>query len=184
MEVKSLQIEDVKIIKPKKILDDRGFFSETYNQEKFVESDIDINFVQDNHSLSMDKGVIRGLHFQIDPYAQDKLVRVIQGSILDVAVDLRQGSSSYGKHVTAIISSEEWNQILVPVGFAHGFCTLEENTEVVYKVSNLYSPDHDKGLRWNDPTLKIDWPVSADQAILSEKDLQQPFFNELPIYFH
>ena len=183
MKIKSLQIPDIKIIQAKKILDDRGFFSETYNQEKFSDNKINISFVQDNHSLSMDKGVIRGLHFQIDPFAQDKLVRVIKGSILDVAVDLRLSSPSYGHYVKAVISSDQWNQILVPIGFAHGFCTLEDNTEVIYKVSNLYSPNHDKGVRWNDPKLKIDWPVSADQVILSQKDMEQPFFDELPTYF-
>tara|TARA_Y100000996_G_C22522463_1_gene643059 strand:+ start:494 stop:1045 length:552 start_codon:yes stop_codon:yes gene_type:complete len=183
MEVRSLEIQDVKIIKPKKILDDRGFFSETYNNEKLAQAGININFVQDNHSLSMDKGVIRGLHFQTDPFAQDKLVRVVRGSILDVAVDLRAESETYGKHIAEVISYDEWNQILVPIGFAHGFCTLEENTEVVYKVSNLWSLEHDKGLRWNDPDLEIDWPVSEKEAILSEKDLIQPFFSELPNYF-
>ena len=131
----------------------------------------------------MDKGVIRGLHFQTNPFAQDKLVRVVRGSILDVAVDLRTESKTYGKHIAEVISYDEWNQILVPVGFAHGFCTLEENTEVVYKVSNLWSLDHDKGLRWNDPDLEIDWPVLEKDAILSDKDKIQPFFRDLPKYF-
>ena len=183
MEIMSLKIPDVKIFTPQKISDERGFFSETYNREKFLSNQIDINFVQDNHSLSLENGVIRGLHFQIPPYDQDKLVRVVSGSILDVAVDLRESSPTFGHHVKAVISVEEWNQILVPVGFAHGFCTLESNTEVIYKVSNYFSPEHDKGLRWNDPSLGIEWPVSEDLAILSEKDLSQPFFSGLPIYF-
>ena len=183
MEIISLEIPAVKIIKPNRIEDERGFFSETYNQDKLIKQGINLNFVQDNHSLSLDKGVIRGLHFQTNPFAQDKLVRVVKGSILDVAVDLRTESPSFGKHVKEVISSDAWNQILVPAGFAHGFCTLENNTEVIYKVSNLYSPENDKGLMWNDPYLNIDWPVLENEAILSKKDKEQPSFRELPVFF-
>ena len=135
----SLAIPDVKIIRPKKHGDHRGFFSETYSQKDFAESGISITFVQDNHSLSADQGTVRGLHFQPPPYAQDKLIRVTRGAIFDVAVDLRVGSPTYGKHVSAIISADDWNQILVPIGFAHGLVTLEPNTEVLYKVSNFYA---------------------------------------------
>jgi dTDP-4-dehydrorhamnose 3,5-epimerase len=178
MEVTETAIPDVKIIKPKKFGDHRGFFSETYNRKAFAEHGIEIDFVQDNHSFSGDKGTIRGLHFQITPYAQDKLVRVTAGAIFDVAFDLRKDSPTFGHHVTAIISSGDWNQILVPGGFAHGFCTLEPDTEVIYKVSHYYSPEHDKGIRWNDPQLGIEWPIPEAEAVLSEKDQVQPLLAE------
>ncbi len=179
----SLAIPDVKIIRPTKHGDGRGFFSEAYSQKSMEAAGMESVFVQDNHSLSADAGTVRGLHFQTHPFAQDKLVRVTRGKILDVAVDLRSGSPTYGKHVSAIISAEEWNQILVPIGFAHGLVTLEPNTEVLYKVSNFYSADCDKGLLWNDPDLGIDWPVNADEAILSAKDKMQPRLADLPNYF-
>ncbi|WP_142848195.1 dTDP-4-dehydrorhamnose 3,5-epimerase [Telmatospirillum sp. J64-1] len=184
MTVKSLAIPDIKVFWPKKHGDARGFFSETYSQRDLREAGIDITFVQDNHAFSAEKGTVRGLHFQTPPFAQDKLVRVVRGAILDVAVDLRVGSPTYGKHVSAVISAEEWNQILVPIGFAHGLVTLEPNTEVLYKVSNYYSPEHDKGLLWNDPAIGIDWPVSESEALLSEKDKRQPRLADLPAYFH
>lgn len=183
MEILETDIPDVKIIRPKKFGDHRGFFSETYNKKVLAEYGIDLDFVQDNHSLSMEKGVIRGLHYQTPPYAQDKLVRVIRGSILDVAVDIRRDSPTYGKHIKAIISEDDWNQILVPIGFAHGFCTLEPNTEVIYKVTNYYAPDNDAGIYWNDDELGIEWPVSEDHAILSDKDKQQPKFSEIKKVF-
>lgn len=183
MDVKQLEIPEVKIITPKKHGDHRGFFSETYNKQVLEKAGIVINFVQDNHSLSADKGTVRGLHFQVPPFAQDKLVRVVRGSVFDVAIDLRRGSPTYGKHVSAVLSAEEWNQILVPIGFAHGFMTLEGQTEIVYKVSNYYAPDYDKGLLWNDPALGIDWPLSEEQAVLSKKDGLHPRFAELETPF-
>ncbi|HEB56385.1 MAG TPA: dTDP-4-dehydrorhamnose 3,5-epimerase [Gammaproteobacteria bacterium] len=183
MELRDTEIPDVKILKPKKFGDHRGFFSETYNKKILSELGIDMDFVQDNHSLSVEKGVIRGLHYQTPPFAQDKLVRVVHGAILDVAVDMRKSSPTFGKHITAVISADNWEQILVPAGFAHGFCTLEENTEVIYKVTNYYAPDHDTGIRWNDPELGIDWPISENEAILSDKDKIQPFFSEATYYF-
>lgn len=176
MEITETRIPDVKLLRPKKFGDHRGFFSETYNRRTLADSGIEIDFVQDNHSLSVEKGTIRGLHFQTPPYAQDKLVRVVRGAVLDVAVDLRRESPTYGQWVSARISADEWNQILVPVGFAHGICTLEPDTELIYKVSNYYSPDHDKGLRWNDPDLAIEWPIPESDAILSDKDRAQPLF--------
>ena len=148
-----------------------------------AEAGIELDFVQDNHSLSADHGTVRGLHFQTPPYAQDKLVRVVKGAIFDVAVDLRKGSPTLGQHVSTVISAEEWNQILVPIGFAHGFCTLEPNTEVIYKVTNFYVPAYDKGCLWNDPDLGIDWPVDAVAAIVSDKDQSYPKLSELPDYF-
>ncbi|MBO0756076.1 MAG: dTDP-4-dehydrorhamnose 3,5-epimerase [Bradyrhizobiaceae bacterium] len=170
-------IAEVKVIRTPKFGDHRGFFSEVYNKQALTEAGIDIDFVQDNHSLSAEKGTVRGLHFQTPPFAQDKLVRVARGTIFDVAVDLRRRSPTYGKHVSAILSAAAWNQILVPIGFAHGFMTLEPDTEVIYKVSNYYAPKHDKGLLWNDADLAIAWPLQA--AILSDKDRQQPRLSEL-----
>ena len=169
MQVEHLNIPDVRVLSPSKYGDRRGFFSETYNKKAFAALGIDIDFVQDNHSYSADKGTVRGLHFQTPPFAQDKLVRVERGSVFDIAVDLRQGSSSYGRHVSAVLSAQAWNQILVPIGFAHGFMTLEPDTEVIYKVSNYYAPDHDKGLLWNDPALGINWPISDDEAVFFGK---------------
>ncbi|WP_376967429.1 dTDP-4-dehydrorhamnose 3,5-epimerase (plasmid) [Azospirillum sp. A26] len=183
MDVVSLDIPDVKIIRPKKFGDHRGFFSETYTKKTFEAAGLHYDFVQDNQSLSAEVGTIRGLHFQLPPFAQDKLVRVVRGAILDVAVDIRKGSPTFGRHVSAVISAAEWNQILVPVGFAHGFCTLEPDTEVIYKVTNYYSPEHDRGLLWNDPELGIDWPVSADKARLSDKDYKHPTLAQLTDLF-
>lgn len=183
MEVERLAIPDVLILKPARFGDARGFFSETYNRSRLAAAGIDLDFVQDNQSLSAEPGTVRGLHFQTHPRAQAKLVRVVRGAILDVAVDLRHDSPTYGRHVAAEISAEAWNQILVPVGFAHGFCTLRPDTEVIYKVTDYYAPECDKGVLWNDPDLGIDWPVAADAAILSDKDRRQPRFSDLPAYF-
>jgi dTDP-4-dehydrorhamnose 3,5-epimerase len=179
VEVTSLAIPAVKILRPRKFGDHRGFFSETYNRRALAEAGIDLDFVQDNHSFSAQPGTLRGLHFQTAPFAQDKLVRVVRGSILDVAVDLRHGSPTYGQHVRAVISAADWNQILVPVGFAHGVLTLEPDTELIYKVSNYYSPEHDKGLLWDDPALGIEWPVSKSEVVLSDKDRVQPRLADL-----
>jgi dTDP-4-dehydrorhamnose 3,5-epimerase len=181
-EVKDLAIAGVKLIKAPKFGDHRGFFSEVYNRKSMADAGIDIEFVQDNHSLSSEKGTLRGLHFQAPPFAQDKLVRVVRGAIIDVAVDLRRSSPTYGKHVSAIISAQEWNQILVPVGFAHGFMTLEPDTEVLYKVSNFYSPEHDGGIIWSDPDLAISWP-EMDSVHLSDKDRRLPAFRDIPAIF-
>ena len=181
--VMQTEIADVKLIVPRIHRDRRGFFSETYNKAGLTSLGTNLEFVQDNHSLSAERGVVRGLHFQIPPFAQDKLVRVIRGSVFDVAVDIRRGSPTYGKHVARVISVADWNQFLVPAGFAHGFCTLEANTEVIYKVTNYYSPEHDRGMLWNDPDLGIAWPVAENEAILSDKDKKQPRFRDLPKYF-
>jgi dTDP-4-dehydrorhamnose 3,5-epimerase len=175
MQVTDTAIPDVKLLSPKKFGDHRGFFSEIYSRKTLRDAaGIDLEFVQDNHSLSAEKGVLRGLHFQIPPMAQAKLIRVVHGAVLDVVVDVRRNSPTFGKNVTAVLSAENWKQIFVPVGFAHGFVTLESNTEVVYKVTNYYSPAHDRGILWNDPALGIDWGISADRAVLSEKDRKNP----------
>lgn len=176
MEVTHFDIADVKVLVPKKHGDHRGFFSETYNRKSLAEAGIDVDFVQDNQSLSAEKGTVRGLHFQTPPFAQAKLVRVVRGSVFDVAVDLRRNSPTYGKHVGVVLSADAWNQIYVPAGFAHGVMTLEPDTELLYKVSDYYAPQHDKGLLWNDRDLGIEWPLSGNDVILSEKDRNQPAF--------
>lgn len=179
MDIVELAIPDVKIIRAKKFGDHRGFFSETYSKRVFDDAGLAFDFVQDNQSLSAVVGTVRGLHFQLAPFAQDKLLRVTRGAVFDVAVDIRRGSPTFGQHVSAIVSAAEWNQILIPIGFAHGFCTLEPDTEVLYKVTNFYSPQHDRGLLWNDPELGIDWPVAADKAQLSDKDRKHPRLADL-----
>ncbi len=179
MDIAETEIPDVKVLTPKKFGDSRGFFSETYNKALLRDRGIDLDFVQDNHSLSREIGVVRGLHFQTPPYAQAKLVRVVRGAIFDVALDLRRRSPSFGRHVTRVISAENWGQFLVPVGFAHGFCTLEPDTEVIYKVTGFYAPDHDKGILWNDSEIGIAWPVKAADAIVSEKDRRHPLFQDI-----
>lgn len=183
MHIERLAIPEVIVLRPKKFGDHRGFFSETFRKSVLQDLGLEIDFVQDNHSFSADKGTVRGLHFQTGEFAQHKLVRVVRGSILDVAVDIRRGSPTYGRWASAVISATEWNQILVPIGFAHGLCTLEPDTEVVYKVSSYYSPEHDHGLLWNDPALGIDWPVSQDEAVLSGKDHKHPTLEQLPPWF-
>lgn len=181
--IEHLAITDVLVIAPKIFRDERGFFSETYNQKTLAAAGFDQTFVQDNHSMSRDRGVVRGLHFQINPEPQGKLVRVVRGAIFDVAVDIRHGSPTFGQHVSRVISADNWEQLWVPVGFAHGFCTIEPDTEVIYKVTGYYSPECDRGMAWNDPALGIDWPVAADDAVLSAKDKTHPPLGDLPAYF-
>ncbi len=176
-------IPDVLLIKPKKFGDARGYFMETFRQSLFEEQAGPVRFVQDNQSLSADGGTVRGLHFQLSPCAQGKLVSCVAGAILDVAVDIRVGSPTYGKHVSAELTAENGHQLWVPVGFAHGFCTLEPMTKVSYKVTDYYSAEHDRGLRWDDPELGIAWPVTAENAVLSAKDKSQPGFLGLDAHF-
>ncbi|SRR5690606_2124409 len=183
MDVRPLAIPEVLLITPKRFGDDRGFFSETYNRAALAAHGVTLDFVQDNHSLSAAPATIRGLHFQVPPFAQAKLVRVSRGAVLDVAVDIRRGSPTFGRHVSAVLSAENWSQLLVPVGFAHGFCTLEPDTEVLYKVTAPYSAEHDKGLIWNDPALGIDWPLDGREPTLSDKDRRWPALADLPVYF-
>jgi dTDP-4-dehydrorhamnose 3,5-epimerase len=183
LQVESLEIPGVLVITPRQFGDERGFFSETYNKRVLAEQGIEGDFVQDNHSLSAVKGTIRGLHFQIPPRAQAKLVRVVRGAVFDVAVDLRKGSPTFGRHVSMVLSKENWSQMFVPVGFAHGFCTLEPDTEVLYKVTEYYSPEHDKGLLWNDPRLAVDWPVGPAEAMLSDRDRTLPGLDDMPDHF-
>jgi len=184
MKILSLEtLPEVKILRPRKFEDHRGFFSETYNYQQLKNLGEELKFVQDNQSLSSDRYTLRGLHFQSPPFAQDKLIRVLRGSVLDVAVDVRKNSKTFGKHAAVKLSASEFNQILVPKGFAHGFLTLEENTEIFYKVTNYYSKEHDLGIAWNDPTLNINWGVSAEEVKISEKDKNQPNFDLLGDFF-
>ncbi len=179
MQVLSSHFRDVKLLRPMRHVDSRGFFSEAYSKRAYAEIGIVNEFVQDNHSLSRKKGVLRGLHFQLEPYAQAKLLRVLRGAVFDVVVDIRTGSPTYGQHIATVLSAEDWNQIFMPAGFAHGFCTLQEDTEILYKVDHYYSPAHDRGVRWNDPALGIAWPISGAEAELSEKDKKLPLLAEL-----
>jgi dTDP-4-dehydrorhamnose 3,5-epimerase len=181
--VEATAIPDVKIITPKKFGDHRGFFSEVYNRKAFAEAGIALEFIQDNHSLSAQVGTLRGLHFQSAPFAQDKLVRVTRGRILDVAVDLRKSSPTYGQHVAVELSAENWRQLLIPIGFAHGFVTLEPDTEVIYKVTNYYSAANDLGLAWDDPDLGVAWSVPPGGVTLSDKDTKHPRLRDLPEIF-
>jgi dTDP-4-dehydrorhamnose 3,5-epimerase len=183
MQINDAEISEVKILKPARHGDSRGFFSEVFREDVLRTQGINVGFVQENHSLSVSKAVVRGLHFQIPPFAQAKLLRVTAGAIFDVAVDIRWGSPSFGRHVAVVLSASEWNQIFVPEGFAHGFCTLEPDTEVIYKVSNYYSAEHDRGVSWNDPDLAIDWPIEISKAILSDKDRHHPNLAGLPRFF-
>ena len=174
LDIRDTELSGLKIMTPKRFGDARGFFSETYSRREWAEAGIDLRFVQDNHAYSADKGTLRGLHYQIPPMAQDKLVRVARGAILDVAVDLRKGSSTFKRHVSTVISAKNWNQLLVPMGFAHGYVTLEPDTEVLYKTNNFYSPEHERGILWNDPDLAIDWGIDEGRAIVSERDRALP----------
>ncbi|MGV7032849.1 dTDP-4-dehydrorhamnose 3,5-epimerase [Methylobacterium symbioticum] len=179
MEVIDTEIPAVKLVRPKRHGDARGWFSETYRADVLARAGLDIAFVQDNQSFSAPKGTIRGLHFQLAPAAQTKLVRVLAGAILDVAVDLRAGSPSFGRHVAVRLDAEAGDQLLVPHGFAHGFCTLTPDTMVAYKVDAYYSPAHDRALVWNDPDVGIAWPLAEAEAILSDKDRRAPRLAEI-----
>jgi dTDP-4-dehydrorhamnose 3,5-epimerase len=176
-------LEGVVIFAPKRLGDERGFFVETYNKATLNAQGVNLEFVQDNHSLSRDVGTLRGLHFQSEPFGQDKLVRCSRGRILDVAVDLRRSSPTFRRHVAVELSAENGRQMLVPVGFAHGFCTMEPDTEVQYKVTNYYSPANDHGVAFDDPEFAIAWPVDRSNAILSAKDRALPRLKDLAAGF-
>jgi dTDP-4-dehydrorhamnose 3,5-epimerase len=178
MEIASLEIEAVKLIRPRRYRDPRGYFVETWNRRVFAECGIDVDFVQDNCSFSELPGTIRGLHYQTPPRAQAKLVRAVQGSLFDVAVDLRRSAPTFGRHVSAVLSAENGEQLFVPIGFAHGFCTLEPDTEVAYKTSDFFSPEHDTGIAWDDEALAIAWPLDGLSPVLSDKDRKLPRLSE------
>jgi dTDP-4-dehydrorhamnose 3,5-epimerase len=177
--IRRLAIPDVLLITPPKHGDARGFFSETYKARELAEAGFTPPFVQDNHSCSGARGTVRGLHFQAPPRAQDKLIRVVRGAIYDVAVDIRRGSPTYGRHVAAELSAENWSQLLIPAGFAHGFQTLTETAEVLYKVSDDYAPETEQGLLWDDPDLGIDWPIGREAAFINGRDAAWPGLAEL-----
>jgi dTDP-4-dehydrorhamnose 3,5-epimerase len=179
MDIESTAIPGVRIIRARKSGDARGFFSETFKQHVLELHGIAESWIQDNHSFSTARGVIRGLHFQAAPAAQAKLVRVTRGAVFDVAVDIRVGSPTYGRHVAVELSAETWNQLYVPVGFAHGFCTLTDETEVLYKVTAPYAPETEGGVLWNDPALGIDWPVDTANATVIARDTGWPRLAEL-----
>jgi dTDP-4-dehydrorhamnose 3,5-epimerase len=180
MQLRRLALEGVIEVVAEKFGDARGFFSETYSRQRFADAGIEIDWVQDNQSYSQERHVLRGLHYQVAPFAQDKLIRVLHGAIFDVAVDLRQGSPTHGKWVSCMVSSKAWNQLLVPKGFAHGFLTLEPETEVFYKVSAPYAPEHERAIRWNDPAIGINWPLKGSEPILSDRDRKAPMLAERP----
>ena len=179
LDVRCLVIPDVKLIRTPRFSDARGYFCETFQRADFIAQGLANDFLQDNQSSSDRSGTVRGLHFQRPPFAQTKLVRVLQGSIFDVAVDLRRSSPSFGRHIAVRLSSRSNEQLLVPAGFAHGFCTLEPDTVVFYKVDQVYSAAHDSGVNWADPRLGIEWPIAAPEAILSEKDRRLPMLDYL-----
>lgn len=183
VKITELGLPGVLLIAPRHFRDNRGHFTELYSAKALEEVEIRDVFVQDNCSLSTTTGTVRGLHFQIPPHSQAKLVRVSRGRILDVAVDVRVKSSTYGQHVAVELSADNGHQIYIPHGFAHGFCTLEPDTEVVYKVSNYYAPQAEGGILWSDPTLHIDWPINEDAAVISEKDAALPFMKDLTPVF-
>ena len=175
LNIESLEIPEILIITPDRHGDERGFFSETYTDRIWQAAGLaHLQFVQDNHASSAQAGTIRGLHYQIPPHAQAKLVRVSRGAVLDVVLDIRRRSPTFGRHVTSVISAEAWNQIFIPQGFAHGYATLEPDTEVLYKTSDFYAPDSERSICWNDPALGIDWKFLEDVAVVSEKDRANP----------
>ena len=183
MDIRTLQIPGPVVIVPRKFGDARGFLSETYVDEAFCANIAPVRFAQENHSYSERAGTIRGIHFQVPPHAQGKLVRVVRGAIFDVAVDLRAGSPTFGHCAHAELSAANWHQLWIPVGFGHGFCTLEPDTEVIYKMTARYRPDSERGIAWDDPDLAIAWPLGQREPCLSERDRRHPRLAESPTYF-
>jgi dTDP-4-dehydrorhamnose 3,5-epimerase len=183
LNIRSLALPEVKLISSARIIDPRGYFAETYVRRDFAAADISQEFVQDNQSHSRAAGTVRGLHFQIPPFAQAKLIRVLHGRIFDVCVDLRRSSPRYGRHVAVELAADTGDQLFVPAGFAHGFCTLEPETVVLYKVDAVYSAAHEGGIHWLDSALAIPWPVAKGEAILSDKDAALPPLRDLPVCF-
>ena len=179
LSVERMRIPEVLLLKPRRFADSRGYFVETYNERTARAAGIDHVFVQDNQSLSTQRGTIRGLHFQLAPEPQTKLVRVLAGSVFDVAVDLRAGSGTYGRWCGATLTEVEGEQLLIPIGFAHAFCTLEPDTVVAYKVDGFYNKAAEAGIRWDDPEVAIEWPVSRDEIKVSDKDAALPYLRDI-----
>lgn len=174
MDIERLAIPDVIVLRPPRFEDHRGFLSETFRESWLADHGVDFRWLQENHSYSAKAGTVRALHFQTAPQA--KLVRIVRGAIFDVAVDLRKGSPTYGKHVSAVLSADNWKQMYIPAGFAHGVCALEDDTNFTYKTSAYFAPELEAGLRWDDPAFGIDWPVDPAKAILSDRDRKWPDF--------
>jgi dTDP-4-dehydrorhamnose 3,5-epimerase len=183
MLIERLTIEDMLLITPAKHGDQRGFFSETYRNDFLRKQGIEVAFVQDNHVYSSQRGVLRGLHFQIPPHAQGKLVRCIRGSIRDIGVDIRAGSPTFGQHVGIELSANNWKQLWIPPGFAHGYITLEDDCEVIYKTTDFYAKDCERGVAWDDPALGIDWQISKSELVISDKDCKNPRLADIPAFF-
>jgi dTDP-4-dehydrorhamnose 3,5-epimerase len=183
MDTKTFDIPGPVLFTPRRHGDARGFFSEVWRDDLFRSSVGDVALVQDNHALSARRGTLRGLHYQAPPMAQGKLVRVARGAVLDVAVDARLGSPTFGRHVAVELSAANWAQLWVPEGFLHGYCTLADDTEVLYKVSSVYSPAHDGGVAFNDPDIAISWPFEASDLTVSQKDLSLPRLRDMPPVF-
>ena len=183
LSIRPLALPEIKLISAPRFGDQRGYFAETYVRGDFAAAGVANEFVQDNESLSRTAGTVRGMHFQIPPFAQAKLIRVLTGRIFDACVDLRRSSPRYGRHATVELAAESGDQLFVPAGFAHGFCTLEPDTTVLYKVDAVYSAEHERGVAWSDPALAIPWPVGADAAILSAKDAALPPLRDVPVHF-
>jgi dTDP-4-dehydrorhamnose 3,5-epimerase len=183
MKIERLEIADALLLTPTRHGDSRGFFSETFRVDVLAQHGLDAAFVQDNHAFSAQRGVLRGLHFQTPPRAQGKLVRCGRGAILDIAVDIRVGSPSYGRHVAVELSAANWQQLWVPPGFAHGYVTLQADCEVIYKVTDYYAPECDRGIAWDDPALGIDWRIPAAEVVLSDKDKKHPRLEAAPPAF-
>jgi dTDP-4-dehydrorhamnose 3,5-epimerase len=182
MKTEDTGIEGLKIILPQLFKDERGYFFEAYNKQTFIDNNLHFDFIQDNQSKSA-YGTLRGLHYQIEPFAQAKLVRVLQGAIIDVALDLRNGSETFGQFYSIELSEDNQKQFLIPRGFAHGFSVISNSAVVMYKIDNLYSPLHERGIAYNDPKLNINWKLKQDDVILSEKDKQNPVFDPTNSYF-
>jgi dTDP-4-dehydrorhamnose 3,5-epimerase len=178
-DVRPLELNGLLEIRPPRFGDDRGFFSEVWREDRLAEAGVTVRFVQDNHSYSKARGVLRGMHYQLAPAAQDKLVRVSRGSIFDVAVDIRPDSPTFGRWAGVVLSAAEWNQLFIPKGFAHGFVTLEDETEVIYKASAVYAPDLEQTVRFDDPAIGIDWPVDTSSVVLSDKDRAAPLLSQI-----
>jgi dTDP-4-dehydrorhamnose 3,5-epimerase len=185
MEIKTTALPGVLLLKPRRFADSRGYFVETYNQRAFAGAGVAAHFLQDNQSFSAKAGTIRGLHLQLPPAAQTKLVRATRGSVFDVAVDLRQGSPTFGRWIGETLTAGEGRQLLIPRGFAHAYCTLEDECEVAYKTDDFYEPKCESGIIWSDPDLRIDWPIAPNSAIVSDKDAKLGFFRDFisPFYF-
>ncbi len=180
MKITQTGIDGVVRLSPQRFHDPRGFFSEVYNATELERLGISIDFMQDNHAFNSLRGTLRGLHFQLEPHSQTKLVRCVSGAILDVAVDMRPGSQTFGQHVKAVLSADNWDQLLIPKGFAHGYLTLTDNVVVLYKVDQPYAAQHQGGLIWNDPDLAIDWGLTSDfELVIADKDLALPRLRDL-----